>query len=79
VASDGQVGSGDWEDFDDEEFFAAWDKAEAHAVEVLRKALPQLISAEPREGALQTAADRIRAGYERADMAVRLHARAGRI
>jgi hypothetical protein len=50
-------------DFDDEdEFLAAWDQAEADAVDLLRRALPELVDAKPPPGALTAAADSLRAG-----------------
>ena len=50
------------EDLDDEEFLEAWDKAEAGAVDLLRKALARLIDEDPPRGALAAAAERIRGG-----------------
>jgi hypothetical protein len=57
---DDLFGLGD--DFDDEEFFAAWEEADAGAVEVLREALPECLAATPPAGELRAAAERIRAG-----------------
>jgi hypothetical protein len=62
MAFDDQADEGYPEDLDDEEFLAAWDKAEADAVDLLCTALAQLVDEDPPQGALQAAADRIRAG-----------------
>lgn len=51
-----------WDLDDEEEFLAAWDAAEAAAVDVLRRALPELIDTDPPAGALQAASDRLRSG-----------------
>ena len=48
-------------DLDEEEFFRAWDEAEAGAVDLLRRSLPELIDEDPPAGALASAADRRRA------------------
>lgn len=52
----------DLDDEDEDEFFAAWDQAETDAVDLLRRALPELVDAEPPPGALAAAADSLRAG-----------------
>ena len=59
VAFDDQTDSGYSEDLDDEEFLDAWDKAEAGAVDLLRKALAPLIDEDRPRGALAAAADRV--------------------
>jgi len=51
-------------DLDEEEFFRAWDEAEAGAVDLLRRSLPELIDEDPPAGALASAADRLRAGMK---------------
>jgi hypothetical protein len=55
----------DWlsdSDFDEDEFLAAWDAAEAHAVEVVRTALEHMIGMAPPGSALAAAVDQLRAG-----------------
>jgi hypothetical protein len=47
---------------DDEEFLAAWDRAEAAAVDLLREALPEVAGGNPPGDALQEAAERLRSG-----------------
>lgn len=49
---------------DDEEFFKAWDDAQAGAVDLLREALADLVGEEPPPGALELAADRLRTGIQ---------------
>lgn len=51
-----------WELEDNEEFLAAWDRAEAAAVDLLREALPEVAGANPPSDALQEAAVRLRSG-----------------
>jgi hypothetical protein len=55
---------GMWDDDEEEEFFRAWEEAEAHGVELLRRALPELVGADPPPGALDAAADRLRAAMK---------------
>ena len=52
----------DWELEDEEEFLAAWERAEASAVDLLRGALPELLNTDPHPGALQAACDELRSG-----------------
>lgn len=52
----------DWELEDEEEFNTAWDRAEASAADLLRRALPELLDTDPPPGALQAACDELRSG-----------------
>lgn len=47
---------------DEEEFLAAWDRAEASAVALLRRALAELLGTDPPPGALQAASGELRSG-----------------
>lgn len=55
----------DDEEFDEEEFEAAWDAARADAVALLREALPEVRALEPPQDALVAAAASLRAGLAR--------------
>lgn len=54
-------------DEEDEEFLRQWDEAERDAVELLRQALPDAVSAPPPDLALAKAASRVRAGVASGD------------